>query len=339
MRLLHDVILQHVPHKHRVTQQGWIWFNAPCCHHRGHKADTRMRGNLKLSTDHTAGYHCFNCGCKWRFTGSSVSDTLQDWLIWLGVDTEQISQIKLDLLQHKMSGDSSDLSDHAVHVTPKKIRVDLPEQAVSMHVLQAHDFHHAQFDQACAYVKSRGRYVSEHFDFYWSESERHDLQNRIILPFWDADQIVGWSARWCGTPSPGKPKYWNSQIPAGYLFNQNVLHKPRQFQLVCEGPFDAIACDGVAVMGSHMSEYQIHTLLQSDTQPIILPDRTARNQDLIDQALTFGWAVSFPEWDADVKDAADACNKYGVIYTITSALQARTANPLEIGIKRKMFRG
>lgn len=339
MRLLQDVILQHVPHKHKVTNQGWIWFNAPCCAHRGHKADTRMRGNLKLAGDHTAGYHCFNCGCKWRFTGDHVSDQLQEWLTWLGVDSEQISQIKLDLLKHNMSGPTPDETSHIRLPRARITPVLLPEQAVSMHMLREAGFTSNQFDQACAYVTHRGRYVSEHFDFYWSDHERHDLQHRVILPFWDGDHIVGWSARWCGTPPTGKPKYWNSQIPTGYLFNQNVLHKQRKFQLVCEGPFDALACDGVAVMGSHMSEYQIHTLMQHDVQPIILPDRTARNQDLIDQALTFGWAVSFPDWEADVKDAADACKKYGVIYTITSALAARSTNPIEIGIKRKMFRG
>lgn len=339
MRLLQDIILQHVPHKHRLTHQGWIWFNAPCCVNRGHKADTRMRGNLKLGTDGTAGYHCFNCGCKWRFSGNMVSEALQDWLTWLGVDSEQISQIKLDLLQHNLSGDHTHAHDHKLSPRPRITRVDLPEQAVPMHLLEQEQFSHVAFSQACAYVKSRGRYVHEHFDFYWSESVKHDLCDRVILPFWDQDQIVGWCARWSGTPPAGKSKYWNSQIPSGYLFNQNVLHKPRKYVLVCEGPFDAIACDGVAVMGGHMSEYQIHTLMQADVQPIILPDRTARNQDLIDQALAFDWPVSFPDWEANVKDAADACKKYGVIYTITSALAARTSSALEIGIKRKMFRG
>jgi hypothetical protein len=89
MHELQQLIRDHLPNKKKVTSKGWIWFNAPCCSHRGHKPDHRQRGNLWLGTDGTVGYHCFNCGYKWRFGGDRLSDATQDWLTWLGVDAEQ----------------------------------------------------------------------------------------------------------------------------------------------------------------------------------------------------------------------------------------------------------
>lgn len=49
MGLAHDILMQHLPPKRRVTPMGWILFNSPCCEHNGHRPDTRMRGNLKIN--------------------------------------------------------------------------------------------------------------------------------------------------------------------------------------------------------------------------------------------------------------------------------------------------
>ena len=48
------------------------------------------------------------------------------------------------------------------------------------------------------------------------------------------------------------------------------------------------------------------------------------------------WYVSFPKWDPDIKDAADASKKYGKLYTLFSVIQAKTNNKLDISIRRKM---
>ena len=96
---------------------------------------------------------------------------------------------------------------------------------------------------------------------------------------------------------------------------------------------------GVGAMGSTLSADQVHWLSMQSAHKVVLPDRQRKNQELIDAALLFGWSVSFPEWEDDVKDAADACKKYGQVYTITSVLASQTADPVMIGIKRKMFKG
>lgn len=338
MHELSTIILNHLPVKKKITQKGWIWFNAPCCVHRGHKADTRQRGNLYLGTDGGAGYHCFNCGYKWKFSGDHLSNNLQEWLNWLGVDPEQTRELRMQLFQKQMQGDLPQ-THVPIMKTHRWTPVPLPPQSASFRSWAAQDDPPEGFLQACAYVHGRKLLDWESYEYYWSPDQAHDMNNRVILPFYDQGEIVGWCARLCVPVSHRAPKYYNSDIPPGYLFNQDQLKKDREWCIICEGPFDAIACQGVAVMGSQLSDLQIKTILDHGQMPIILPDRLGDNQHMIDQALTFGWHVSFPEWHAEIKDAAQARETYGAIYTITSVMQAVTADPIAIQIKRKMLRG
>ena len=62
--LIHQLIFDYLPHKKRQTAKGWINFDAPCCHHRGHNRDTRSRGNLLVTDDGGIIINCYNCGFK-----------------------------------------------------------------------------------------------------------------------------------------------------------------------------------------------------------------------------------------------------------------------------------
>ena len=101
---------------------------------------------------------------------------------------------------------------------------------------------------------------------------------------------------------------------------------------------DAIAIDGVAALGSKLNKQQLSLLRNTDKEIIVLPDRQRKNQGLIDVALEENWAVSFPDWDDEVKDAADASCKYGKLFTLQTIIDSRTKNELQINVKRRMFR-
>jgi hypothetical protein len=333
-----QLILQHLPAKRRTSPQGWIVFNAPCCHHRGHRADTRSRGNVKFSEDGTIGGNCYNCNFKFRFDGEHLSDNFANWLTWLGVERSAIQAIKLQLLAQEIQG-----SDHPKNITkeqlPSLTPMELPADSENILTLLDMGCDDPDFLACVEYLAGRGEEIFMGHEYYWSPQTQHQMKNRILIPFYHNTDIVGYTGRYAGSAPPGVPKYYNSQVPSGYLFNHNILQKNRQFVMIVEGPFDAIAAQSVAALGSTLSDLQILAIVNSDQTPIILPDRQGKNQHLIDIALEFGWYVSFPDWEAHVKDAADACKAYGQIYTITSALAARTQNPIEIGLKRKLFQG
>ena len=291
-----------------------------------------------FGTDGQVGGNCYNCGFKFKFDGHSLSDSFAHWLSWIGVDAKEIQQIKIVLLAKSIAGESGSVNAAKSSVLQWPT-VLLPEDAEPIQHLAEQGCTDPDFLAVCNYLLTRGSHLAQGYPYYWSHSTKNLLNNRVIIPFFHEGSTVGWTARYAGTPPPGSPRYWNSGVPPGYLFNQNVLQLNRQFVMVLEGPFDAIAVQGVSPLGSTMSDLQIQNLLNSNQHPIVLPDRQRQNQHLIDVALTFGWSVSFPDWDDNIKDAADACKAYGQIYTITSALAARTNNPIEIGVKRQMFRG
>lgn len=327
-------IMSHVPQKHRKTPTGWHQFNAVCCHHRGHKPDTRHRGNLKSDATGIS-YSCFNCGFKTRFTHVRLSESFEQLLTWLGMSRDQIQQIKLQLLQQELEQPVSDVQIRSDVPHTNWCAADLPPHSAKITEWLEAGCDDPDLMQVCDYLQHRGTDLLQAHDWYWSACKDHAWNHRLLIPMFKQDQIVAYTGRYAGVPPPHVPKYLNSALPSGYLFNWDHMWGDRKFVIVTEGPLDAIAVQGVASMGSKLTETQIYHLCACDKQIVILPDRTQSNQHMIDTALEFGWAVSFPEWDAHVKDAADACKAYGAIYTITSALAARTHNPLTIGVKRK----
>jgi DNA primase len=72
-------------------------------------------------------------------------------------------------------------------------------------------------------------------------------------------------------------------------------------------------------------------------QVIVVPDRDAPGQKLVDQATEFGWSVAFPEWDKTVSDVAEAAQKYGRLFTLKSILNSTEKSKLKIDLKRKMY--
>jgi DNA primase len=111
----------------------------------------------------------------------------------------------------------------------------------------------------------------------------------------------------------------------------------RQFVLVTEGPFDAITVSGVSILGSEINDIQKELITNLNRRVIVVPDRDAPGQKLINQAMEFGWSVAFPEWEDGVDDVADAVLKYGRLFTIQSILKTTESSKLKIDLKRKMY--
>lgn len=338
--LIHSLVFDYLPQRRRQTSKGWITFNAPCCHHRGHNPDTRSRGNLLIADDGSIVVNCYNCGFKARYKGSHIGKKFQEWLHFLNVPGEKIQEAKLQLLSMKINGEFPEEVESPIFFSEEFREVDLPENAIPILSLFEENYDNQNFLQCIDYLKSRGPAVAEGWDYHWSSSSKWDLNKRIIIPFRHKGKIVGWTARYCGKPPTGTPRYYNSDLPDNYLFNADaMLKRKRKFTILVEGPFDAIAIDGVAALGSELNKRQIMWLNSTDNEKIVLPDRQQKNQGLIDIALDNNWSVSFPDWEENIKDASDAQLRYGQLYTLASIIKFRTNSRLQIEIKRKMFRG
>ena len=86
---------------------------------------------------------------------------------------------------------------------------------------------------------------------------------------------------------------------------------------------------------NNASETQAEIIDTLAREVILVPDRDAAGQKLIDDALEYGWSVSFPEWETDVKDINDAVVRYGKLFTLKSIIDAKQTMSLKINLMRK----
>ena len=183
-----------------------------------------------------------------------------------------------------------------------------------------------------AYLQSRQLYFDD-YNFHWSPLLGY--RDRLIVPFYHNKQIVGYTAR---KITDGAPKYISDQQP-GYVFNLDNQTYGRIYTVVVEGPFDAIAVEGVALLGSEIKDQQSLLINTLNTKVIIVPDRDDAGKHMVEQAIDLKWGVSMPVWDKDIKDVNEAVQKYGKIYTLHSIIASAEFNELKIKLGAKKWFG
>jgi DNA primase len=193
--------------------------------------------------------------------------------------------------------------------------------------------------RVCHYLIDRGAaQFSKNYDFYTSDDTAYNMHRRVIVPFIWNDKIIGYTAR--AMDEGVKPKYHNSHEP-NFVFNVNNQLPNAKFVIVCEGPFDAISVDGVAILGNRVSEQQADIIDSLAREVVVVPDWDFDNKGkwtgklLVDDALEYGWAVSFPVWRETCKDINDAVIKYGKLFVIKSILDSVEKSRLKIELMKK----
>ena len=315
MSLIADTLISHLPFRRRQTPSGWISFNAVCC------SDQRNRGGV-IQDGEAVSYHCFNCGFKasWQ-PGRGVSVKLRKILQLLNVDDATISKLQLEAIRHLSEG----VPTRSI-TTPTFIPRSLPRGAEP--VLSYLNDLPEKLIPILEYIYSRSLSVDD-YNFYWTPEEGFD--DRLIIPFYYKGITVGYTARRIGE---GKAKYLSEQQP-GYVFNLDKQNYNRQFVIVCEGPLDAISIDGLAVLGSEISQQQALLIKQLQREVIVVPDRDQAGIKLIQCAIDNNWSVSLPDWDNDIKDINDAILKYGKLNTLRKIKQNSHNSEIKIKVLLK----
>jgi hypothetical protein len=311
-------ILNIIPGKKRHTASGWWSFNAPCCVHRGHRSDQRSRGGIVM-TGQEWKYHCFNCHYKCGYTpGNSIGKSTKQFLLWCGVDEEQINQWNLDSIKNRASQQqlSTDLKPFVANFETRQ----LPPCAIK---IDPKNTHH---DMHINYLKSRGL-KPDSYTYYAVEDA---ARSGIIIPYYYNGQIVGNTIRFYDNRTP---KYIKD-VQRNYVFNIDAQNDKRSVCILVEGEFDAISIDGCAYMGSTISDGQAQLLSRLRKQIIVVPDRDSSGLAICERAKELGYSVSIPEWDIDVKDVNDAVKRYGRLTTTLSILESATTSVAKMMLLR-----
>jgi DNA primase len=178
------------------------------------------------------------------------------------------------------------------------------------------------------YLLSRGM-EWDWYTWYWSAAPGY--RDRLLIPFYQDGKIVGYTGR---KVTDGKPKYL-TESQSGYVFNIDRQDRDRQYVIVVEGQFDAIAIDGVAIMTNEPNDTQVARLQAMGREVICVPDRDRPGAKMLKHAIKNNWSVSLPPWGDDVKDVADAVKKYGRLYTLTTILHYRVSGEIKINLLKK----
>ncbi len=316
---------------------GWISGNAVCCQHRGERADTKGRGGLIINQTGVATYSCFNCSFKASFQpGYHLSFKFRKLLQWMGASDVDINRLVLEALRLKeYIGETQ--PELVVKEKVCFVPVALPPGAKTFNeILQANtdEVLPIDFVAGVKYVHNRNIDLGV-YTFYWAPSRRNNMLHRVIVPYYWENQLVGYTAR--AVDDTITPKYFN-QVDSHFVFNVTAQTKERKFVIVCEGVFDAMSIDGVAVMHNTLSEQQVDIIDALGKEVIVVPDNDdGPGATLIQHAIDCQWAVSFPIWfdDPDCKDVNDAVCKYGKLFVLKSIIEGKEVSKLRIEIKKK----
>ena len=285
--------------------------------------------------DGTVSYHCFNCGYTASFIpGRNLSYKMKKLLGWFGMPNSEITKIALEALrikeEHVIDGGTPTIQ---LPVFEKK---ELPVGAKP--IMEWHDWKalepsglDPEFIRAVEYIVNDRGLDIEDYDFMWTCEGSY--KSRLIVPFYYQGDIVGYTARKLGN---GSPKYITDSQP-GYVFNLDGQGFDRQFVIVVEGPFDAISVGGVAVLRNEVNDQQSMLINSLQREVIVVPDKDQSGEQLVTDAVKYGWSVSFPEWpDNDIKDVAEAVERYGKIYTMQKIVSSKVTG-LKIQLLAKTY--
>jgi hypothetical protein len=333
MSVVSDTVLTYLPAKRKQTPSGWLSFNAQCCHHNGHSADTRGRGGLIANPDGGISYHCFNCGFKasWQ-PGRNFSHKLRKLLQWMGAPDDIINKVALEVMRENEGVEAKT----RIAELPSFNTVPLPDDAVRIIDIPDYNENNIAFKNFLAviqYMADRNLNLDD-TDYYWSPSLGY--RDRLIIPFYYEGRIVGWTGR--AVVPDKKPKYL-AEVQPGFVYGLDEQRHNKVFAIVCEGQIDAIHVEGCALGGSEISDQQAMLLNRLQKQIIVVPDRDKAGSKLVERAIELGYSVSMPEWADDINDIGDAVQRYSRLYTLHSIATSADDSALKIRLRAKKWFG
>lgn len=335
---------------HKVTPSGWHTINAPCCVHRGESQDTRKRGGFHFNPNGSVSFHCFNCNYKTSYVvGRHITVRFRKLLQWMNVSDAQIQRLVVEALRLKhLYSDYIDVTD-TEYVEPEFTTKELPNGALPIDSMIELCLHNdvalpQQLTDAVELLIARKVDIQK-YNIHWSPESEYNYCNRVIVPLYWKDSIVGYTAR--AIYPDIKPKYY-ADTDNGYVYNINNQHPDSEFVIVTEGIFDAMSLDAVALAGNECNESKANIIESLQKTVIVVPDfdkkynkNTKRyawsGEHLVDAALEYGWNVSFPQWSETCKDVNDAVVKYGKLFTLKTILNATEHNKLKIELYKKRY--
>jgi hypothetical protein len=142
---------------------------------------------------------------------------------------------------------------------------------------------------------------------------------RLIIPVRKNGKLIYYEGRDLTDNRPQKYLGCTTATP-GIISGYEHLFAGSTPLYITEGWFDAYHLKGVAVFGNKLSPMQQAIINTSPRPKVVVPDKGPSGVRLAKQAITNGWAVSFPDIGDNCNDVTAAITKYGKLYVLKSVI-------------------
>jgi len=179
-------------------------------------------------------YHCFKTGIAGKL-GAIIKSILK-------VNNIHIEDLQLDDLEQL-----SDVKEESKPEVNKEEKIKLPDNCYQVELVNGSTTNNIFRE----YLISRGithQQIAIN-KFYYCVSGYYAM--RIIIPYYIKGQLVYWTARDITNTKPLKYLYPQNTVKTKFIYNYDNCSRGRVF--VCEGQFNALVVNGVALGGKDLS--------------------------------------------------------------------------------------
>jgi hypothetical protein len=307
------------------------------CHHKGETMDTRRRFGIIYNPDGAVGVRCFNCRFKATYTpGVSLSKNFQLFMREIGISDYDIKRINFEIFRNSNSSSGVALGKQTKRITDQWVTKTLPEGTKTLMEWVNTGCTDEDFLSVLEYAYRRG--MVDFDDLYWVPIEDfHCTHQRLLIPFRYKGNLIGYTGRLYYTHRNKVISKYINHFPPEYIYNIDVATSyDNNTIVIVEGVIDAHLIGAISTCGNNISDSQIDYINGLSKRVIVCPDFDSDGKSLVTVAMRNGWEVSFPNWDTDIKDPADACDRYGPVLTLKSIIDFSEKNPIKIELKWKI---
>lgn len=317
MKSLQELIEFKV-HLGKRSATGFHAVKCPCCN------DYKVRAGWKFEGTEI-GYNCFNCPATARYdsTDGKISKNLRKILHDFGIVDSEIAQVIGSSFFNKVNAEQNVSLAEIKKVNTFTPEVELPK---GCRRLEPSD------TKLIDYLASR-KIEPTQYPFYISSDPRYN--NRLIIPFYRQGKIIYWQAR--HIDKNVQPRYLNCEVPkAAIIFNYDQLFQNYDLPLfIVEGVFDAISVDGVALIGSTLSEAKIELLKKTRRELIFVIDQDVNGKKLAEKIMELEMgSITFAPSKLDINKSIV---QNGKLWTIHELLKNKTVDKRQLKLKLKFM--
>lgn len=297
---LEDLITESIPSKPLRT--GWNVFKCLLCHDYKDRAGFKFDGGC-------VGFNCWNCGKtgKYEEYSGEMSRNMRGILNAHGIEDSEIDNVVNSAFFHKQEGEAKitlssltkvNTATPPVKLPPKTFKLGSTEEGMDLQQRIANYL----VDRCVNFDK---------YQFFFSLDPR--MKDRVIIPFYRNGSLIYWQAR---SIDPNEKKRYDNPTASreAVIFNFDQLHSYNPAPLlVCEGAFDAMMFDGIAVLGSKLSDAKLELMSKSNRRLVFVIDKDKNGGQFATSVLKCGWEITFAPGGAS--DINKSVQRFGLSWT------------------------